>query len=259
MRTKLSLFPILTLISAAVAGQITFGEEMVGHSLSMRFVVQGAAPESKMVAVDKDKECCKPYFREVLLIGKDGALANVFVYLKPAEDERPPQNKAQLANLPKSVTILAKDCKFQPRCFAVHTSQELIIRNSDSVLHHSKLDTRRNQASGLIPTGDTTLIRFRVAEDIPCSLSCSVHPWMEGWVLVSDHTSFAISGTDGKLKISGLPAGSWRFVAWHEKRGWLAFRDGRGEIWDRKNGGKIDVKGDTDLGEIKIPIAEFTK
>jgi hypothetical protein len=82
---------------------------------------------------------------------------------------------------------------------------------------------------------------------------------MEGWVLVSDHTFFAISGTDGKLKISGLPTGSWRFVAWHEKRGWLGFRDGRGEMWDRNNGCKVDVNGDSDLGEIKIPITELTK
>jgi hypothetical protein len=176
MRTKIVLLSILSLFGASLTAATAVGEEKVGHSLSMRFVVQGAAPEPKMVPVDKDKDCCKPHLWENLVIGKDGSLANVFVFLKPAEDARRVQNQALLANLPKTVTILAKDCTFQPRCLVVHTSQEFIIRNTDSVLHHPKLDTRRNQASGLIPTGDTTLIRFRVAEDIPCSLSCSVHP-----------------------------------------------------------------------------------
>jgi hypothetical protein len=42
---------------------------------------------------------------------------------------------------------------------------------------------------------------------------------MKSYVHVFDHPYFAVSGTDGKYAISGVPEGEYEVVAWQEKFG----------------------------------------
>ena len=48
-------------------------------------------------------------------------------------------------------------------------------------------------------------------------IKCDVHPWMGAYVGVFDHPYFAVTGTDGKFAIDGLPDGTYDVVAWHER------------------------------------------
>jgi len=46
-------------------------------------------------------------------------------------------------------------------------------------------------------------------------LSCNTHPWMRGWVVVTDDAA-AISGVDGKFSIDNVPPGTYELRVWHE-------------------------------------------
>ena len=48
---------------------------------------------------------------------------------------------------------------------------------------------------------------------------CDVHPWMTGYVAVTDHPFFAVTGDDGSFTIPSVPAGTYTIEAWHEKLG----------------------------------------
>jgi hypothetical protein len=45
--------------------------------------------------------------------------------------------------------------------------------------------------------------------------TCDVHPWMRGFVVVTDHPFFAMSGADGSFTIEKVPAGKYKLEAWH--------------------------------------------
>ena len=58
---------------------------------------------------------------------------------------------------------------------------------------------------------------------------CDVHPWMTGYVAVTDHPFFAVTGDDGSFTIPNVPAGTYTIEAWHERFGTpTAGGDGRG-------------------------------
>jgi hypothetical protein len=46
-------------------------------------------------------------------------------------------------------------------------------------------------------------------------LSCNTHPWMRGWMVVTDDAA-AISGPDGRFTIDNVPPGTYELRVWHE-------------------------------------------
>ena len=46
-------------------------------------------------------------------------------------------------------------------------------------------------------------------------LNCNTHPWMRGWVIVTDDAA-AISGADGRFTIDNIPPGTYELRVWHE-------------------------------------------
>ena len=52
------------------------------------------------------------------------------------------------------------------------------------------------------------------AGDKPYLLRCDFHPWMEAYVLVTDHPFFTTSAGGGKFRLE-LPPGKHKLQAWH--------------------------------------------
>ncbi len=50
-------------------------------------------------------------------------------------------------------------------------------------------------------------------------LTCDVHPWERGFVVVTAHPFFAVSGADGSFIIEKVPAGEYTVEAWHAHYG----------------------------------------
>ncbi len=74
-------------------------------------------------------------------------------------------------------------------------------------------------------------------------LQCDVHNNMNAYWAAFDHPYFAVTDADGKFVISGVPAGKYTLVAWHE--GYKVIREEKGRpIYDRPHirQQEIDVK-----------------
>jgi hypothetical protein len=147
------------------------------------------------------------------VVGKDGGLANVFVYVKKDGLKAPPAGEAPMLD--------QVGCMYEPYVMGVVTGQKLKIRNSDAELHniHATPDPKSGNKEfnfGQPIKGQVNEKGFDNAE-VLVRMKCDVHPWMFAYVGVLDHPYFAVTDKDGNFKISGLPDGKYTVIAYHLK------------------------------------------
>lgn len=234
-------------------------------SLKGRFVYDGEAPAPQPIAVTKDQDFCGKFklLDESLVIGSTGGLKNVVVYLYVAPGGAAPAISPEAAEAAKKPVVLDNaNCRFEPRVALVQVGQELVLGNSDPVAHNTKLDAFNMPINPLLPPGAKLPQEFTAPERLPARASCSIHPWMTGWVVVKDHPYMAVTDENGEFEIKGIPAGKWTFQFWQEKSGYLdkVTVNGKTVEWNR---GRVDLdikdKAALNLGEVKIAPAAFQK
>lgn len=234
-------------------------------NLRGRFVFGGDPPQPVKLVVTKDLQVCGKgdLFNESLVVHPENkGIRNVVVqlYLK-RNDKRPPIHDSYAAAANSVVQLDNVLCRFDGHVVGVQTSQTLLIRNLDAVGHNTKIDALSNTAINPILAANSQLEhQFTKPERAPVPVSCSIHPWMSGHLLVVDHPYFCITDENGEFEIANLPAGDWSFSAWHEKSRYITdvTVDGAEVTWGR---GRFDqpIRNETttDMGEIVIAAEKF--
>lgn len=181
-----------------------------------RIKYEGKAPTPRVIRMDSDQSCMPegPNTSEVLVVGPDNGLQNVFVYVKDGLGDR-------TFPAPKTPVVLdQKGCRYTPHVFGAQVGQPVTIVNSDNTLHNvhavPKANTEFNV--GQSKKGqDSTKIFDKPEVMVP--FRCDVHGWMNAYVGVVSHPYYAVSKPDGSFEIRGLPAGTYTIEAWHERLG----------------------------------------
>ena len=177
----------------------------------------GKVPTLKPIAMNADPGCAAkhktPVPNEALVLGPGNTMANVMVRVKgPVKGTFPPPAKPAV--------IDQKGCQYTPHVLGIRVGQTLQLKNSDGLLHNvhalPKVNTPFNMA---MPANRTTADTKFGKEEGMFLIKCDVHPWMSAYVGVFSNPFYAVSGKDGKFKISGLPPGTYDVEAWHEKLG----------------------------------------
>ena len=141
--------------------------------------------------------------------GKDGGLANVFVYLKDA--------KAAPATADSPMLDQA-GCMYDPYVLGVVTGQKFKVKNSDPELHNVHATPKINKEFNFgQPLKDQISERSFDQAEVLVRMKCDVHPWMFAYMGVVDHPYFAVSDKEGNFKIAGVPDGKYTIVAYHLK------------------------------------------
>lgn len=249
-QTVILAISLVTMLCATAAAQ-KWG------TLTGRFVYDGTPPAPSAVTVTKDVEVCGKHklVDETIVVGKDGGLKNVAVILMPDAGTELPIHESYEAAFKTPVELDNKNCRYEPHVTAVRVGQTLLLKNTDPVGHNVKLDSFANIGINvLIPSGSSVEHKFAAAEGrIPVSASCSIHPWMNAQVYVTDHPYAAVSGEDGAFEIKNLPAGEWTFMFRHET-GYVQ-EITRNGVKVPLSKGKFTVtieEGENDLGEMKL-------
>jgi plastocyanin len=222
----------------------------------------GDAPAAAKIDVTKDQQVCgdKNLMSEELVVAKDNSLANVMIWCKSKVKANPEYEKSAS----DIVTLDNKGCRFEPHVLGIRVGQTLSLKNSDPVAHNSNVAGKNIQANPLIPPGTTSEIKIEGPENVPALVSCNIHPWMKGRLMVRPATNpyFAVSDAKGNFEIKDLPAGELEFVVYHERSGYVTDASVKGESAKWPKGAvkfTIDAGKTLDLGDIKLGAAQFNK
>lgn len=241
--------------TAEAAGPVATGTGW--GTIKGRFVYAGDPPKFEPLVVTKDVEMCgsKTKPDESLVVGSDKGIANIVLYLNKASRVFQPEGGA--AETPPPVFDQDK-CIFLSHVLAVQTKDVLDIKNSDKVAHNTSFNPggRNNSTNPQLPPGGEAKYKWQQAIAIPAEVTCSIHPWMKGYIIARDDPYYAVTKPDGTFEIKNVPAGEeLEFRVWHErapggleaKKEW---KKGRFKV-------KVAENGVEDIGEIAVPPTAF--
>jgi len=196
------------------AGALAYDEVDVknGGALSGTVKVTGTIPADGIVKVTKDSQHCGNTLpREKYVVAADGGVKYAVVLIKEIKSGKP---------LPKTpIEIDNVKCAFVPHVQAAVKGQQLIIKNTDPMLHntHLYLNNRTVYNFALPVTGMEVKKPIRKAGLI--SVECDAHSWMKGYLYITEHPYIAVTDKAGKFKIDNIPPGTYDIVIWHEALG----------------------------------------
>jgi plastocyanin len=119
---------------------------------------------------------------------------------------------------PAEITIANEKCRFVPHVAVVRPAGTVKVTNRDPapVLHttHAQMTDGKFLFNVSLPIPNQTVTK-QVDKSGTLQLVCNTHPWMRGWLFVTDELS-AATGADGTFRLEGVPAGTRELRIWHE-------------------------------------------
>ena len=190
--------------------------EAAAGSIKGTVVLKGTTPELRKLAVTIDQYVCgKEKNPEDLVLSPQGGIRSAVVWL-----DKPPATAAFEA-LPSTSSMDQKECMFSPRVVIVPDGGRIDFLNSDRLLHNLHSAQSANPPFNRTqPKGRTITISFSHPEII--RVTCDLHSWMRGWVVVAEHPFYALTGGAGEFELRGLPPGRYTLKAWQERLGTIS-------------------------------------
>ena len=185
-----------------------------------KVTLKGTPPPEKPIAFDDTCGKMQPAVTTTrhYVVGKEGGLANVFVYIsKGLEGKKftPPAD---------AVEVDQQGCNYQPYVSGVMAGHTVRIKNSDPIMHNihalPKVDGNTEFNFAQPSQGDVNDTKWTESiknPEVLVKLKCDVHPWMFAYVGVLPHPYFAVTDKDGNFKIANVPAGKYTLTAYHLK------------------------------------------
>ncbi len=196
------------------------------------------------VNVNKDQDTCLkkgPIYKQTYVVNpKNKGVRWVVVWLVDADELKKPLPIHPDLKTPKDKEVVLDQpcCQFEPHIVCMREGQTLVIKNSSTISHNTKIDSPGDNPSvnPLIPAGRSDPVPGWTADYRPSTIGCSIHGWMNGYVRVFNHPYFAVTDEDGHFKIEKAPAGKYHIVMWQESIGYV--NEGK------KLGQPIEIKPD---------------
>jgi len=158
------------------------------------------------VRVTIDQKVCGDELPDhAIVVDTQGRLANAVVVLTGVK------RTAAAAS-----TVTNDKCAFAPRVQIVRPGATVKTTSTDPILHttHAQLENGRTLFNVALPIAGLTISKV-ISGAGNVRLSCNTHPWMRGWLMVTDEAA-AITGADGRFVIDNLPPGTYELRIWHE-------------------------------------------
>ena len=174
--------------------------------------VAGSFPRVKPLTVFKNRAFCgASLVNETLLIGAGGGLRNAVVLLRALG--------GKAAHTPGAATLDNKNCAFSPHVQVATLGSELLLKNSDPILHavHARLG---NETLFNVGLPKWRQVRKRLDRPGVMRINCDVlHAWMSAAIVVTDTAYFAVTDDSGQFTINGVDTGEYEMNVWHERLG----------------------------------------
>ena len=190
--------------------------------------------------IQKDQSVCAPgggpvYHKSIVVDPQSRGIANVVIYLRNLDDyewaegvEPPPEavplpDDLDRTNPENVVEYDQEKCIFLSHVDAFRVGKWMRILNSDTVGHNTNCGAIGLNQSISPKEGDKKgELYFKLPKkptNGPKEVTCSIHPWMQAWLMTSNDGYFAVTKADGSFELKNLPAGKGIRLSvqvWHE-------------------------------------------
>lgn len=193
------------LLALGILGTFAFAS-VVHAQGSITGIITTTAKGLKPVRVTIDHNVCGQELPdEAIVVDPQGRLANAVVILTGV-------TRAAA----REVLVTNDKCRFAPRVQIAAPKTRVTTTSRDAVLHttNAQLENGRSLFNVALPIPGITVARV-IGGAGNVRLSCNTHPWMRGWIVVTDEAA-ATSGADGRFAIDNVPPGTYELRVWHE-------------------------------------------
>jgi hypothetical protein len=212
------LIPPLTAGAVHAATKYEVAKPAQAGVLAGTVTLQGTPPPPKKFLINKNREVCGTGQKEVPVIALSGkAIDEVVVYFKEvAKGKDWPAAKEHVLDNEK--------CEFEPHVQAMPIDRELVVTNSDPIIHNTHAYDTASEKGGLtvinvaLPTAVMKAPKKMTRAGMH-RVDCDAHNWMRAWVFVGDNPYYAVTAKGGKYQIDGIPPGKYSVVFWQEALG----------------------------------------
>ena len=220
---KLSaIFSAVVLIALAVhtAPRKVNAASPSGASVTGTIKLEGTPPHQKPIDMSKEPSCAAihkdhPVTTEGVVVGPDGGLANVVVYLSEGWG-------GGEVSAPAQPVFDQKGCQYKPHVMSVDVNEHFKVTNSDQTSHNihpmPKPGGPNHEWNKSQPPGAPPIDAFWPGEEVAIHVKCNIHPWMSGYMAVVKGP-YGVSDDKGSFKIENLPPGNYTLTAWQETYG----------------------------------------
>lgn len=194
------------ILALGILGALASAQVALAQSGSITGTITTAVTGQAPVRVTIDQKVCGSKLPdEAIVVDARGRLANAVVTV--AGLKRAGGRESMVMN---------EKCRFAPRVQVARPNGSVRTSSKDPVLHTTQAqyeDGRTIFNVGLPVPGIT--ITKAVGRAATVRLHCNTHPWMRGWLVVTDEAA-AVSGADGRFTIDNVPPGTYQLRIWHE-------------------------------------------
>lgn len=206
----------------------------------------GPRPDPVPLQLGRDAARCGKLFDESIVVGDDGGLANVVVYL---ENASPPVHP-RYAAAPPPAKLAFQKCQHTPRVQVIRTDQTLVLANEDRIATNFNLaPVKAPPVNIILPAGRSQDYQITANQRAPVRSTCNIHPWVLSYVLARDNPYAAVSGKTGEFVLRDVPAGERLTLRlWHERASAVPVKGSRiGRLTITVLAGET-----TDLGDLTV-------
>jgi plastocyanin len=200
-------------------GRQASGYEVVtvsdGGTIHGKVTFTGPPPPPRKEIRTKNPDVCGSGVFEVpqMDLAANKAVGEAVVYLKGVE------KGGAWEKLAKSPEVVNHKCSFVPHVQAVPVGTDIVVVNSDNVLHNTHAFLNKLTVFNLAMPNLNQRIPKPLKRPGLVKVECDAHGWMLGWVYVADNPYYAMTGKDGSFTLKDVPPGSYTLVIWQEFTG----------------------------------------
>ena len=225
-------------------------------TLKGQIIYDGTPPKPKKINVTKDIPTCTkhhPLDERLLVDSKTKGIKDVAIFIRVKRGQKLAVHSDYDKTAKDKVILDNRHCRFEPRICLVRTSQTLVVTNSDPVGHNTNAGGLfNNPAFNVVVSADGNEFKLKKAERRAAPVSCSIHPWMQAYLVVRDDPYMTVSAKDGKFEIKNIPAGEHEFAFWQQAAGHLRYAKFTGGKTTRRGRVKIKIDGVVDVGKVVV-------
>lgn len=181
-----------------------------GGTITGRVTFSGTLPDIPAIRVVKNPEFCgQAVWDPVLMVNRSSkGVMNTVVYLEGMDRGKP---------LPASTVIDTFKCLFAPSTTVAIKNRPVVFHNTDPILHNVHALDEQGGALFNIPLPNRgQVVKKTIKREGMIRIQCDNHAHMNGWAISLDHPYFSVTDENGRFRITDIPPGKYRLVAWHK-------------------------------------------